>query len=425
MDSVIFLNAVSPIAAHLKEYIKGSYLAPNSSSSYRSLASISAMSQPFVHIITSLSDGGAEAVLFRLVAFHDPQNHVVISLSGKGKYGPLLERCGVKVHYLNMPRGRLTFGGLRKLFSILRRERPHVVQTWMYHANLVGGLVARLTGCRKVFWNIRHADLTPGAYGRGTRLVSRLCARLSRFVPTGIVACAERARTVHIAEGYDARKFTVIPNGYDIARFRPDAATRDALRRGIGVGPDTVLLGLVGRWNKEKDHSNLLAALSRLAADRRDIRLLLVGTGCTADNAELVSTIAHHGLSGRVIVAGRRDDVPAVMNALDLHILSSSSEAFPNVVAEAMACGTPCVVTDVGDAALIVGETGWIVPPRDADALAAATARAVETMADAALWQHRQDNARRRIEDNFSLATMVARYEALWRDAPDDAVRTQ
>lgn len=368
-----------------------------------------------LHIITGLNDGGAEAVLYRLCIEGDPARYHVVSMMDGGKYGPMLQKAGIRVTCLNMPRGRMTFSGLCKLFVILRQEGPQVVQTWMYHANLIGGIVARLSGCRKVFWNIRHTDLTPGAYGRWTRLVSRLCALLSRFLPTGIVVCAERARAIHISEGYDARKFTVIPNGYDVTLFQPDAAVRHAMRQEMTIGPDTNLLGLVGRWNKEKDHPNLLTAFSRLVAVGGDIRLVLVGTGCTEDNAELMSAIAHNELSGRVILAGQRDDVPAIMNALDLHILSSSSEAFPNVVAEAMACGTPCVVTNVGDAALIVDDTGWVVPPKNAQALAEAIDMALNERKESEQWKRRQIMARQRIINEFSLATMIARYREVWR----------
>lgn len=373
-----------------------------------------------VHIITGLNDGGAEAVLYRLcLAAEQHDRHVVISLSPAGKYSPLLEAAGVEVHHLDMPRGRLTVSGLLRLFRLLRHHRPDVVQTWMYHADLLGGVVARLAGCRRVFWNIRHSELVPGATGRSTLIVARLCAFLSRLVPHGIVACAERAREVHIGIGYDAGRFVVIPNGYDVSRYRPDIAARAALRDELGIGPETPLLGLVGRWNKQKDHPNLLAAFARVAQEQPGIRLLLVGTGCTPDNSDLVALIEGHHLAGQVLLAGRRDDIPAVMNGLDLHILSSShGEGFPNVVAEAMACGTPCIVTDVGDAALIVGQTGWVVPPRDPEALAEAMRAALGAMQDDATWHDRKDSARRRIADNFSLSTMVERYQALWQDAP-------
>ena len=367
------------------------------------------------HIITGLADGGAEAVLYRLVTTDTSgTRHVVVSLGDAGKYGPMLQSLGVNVHALDMPRGRLTTGGLVRLYRLLRRERPDVVQTWMYHANLVGGIAARLAGCRRVFWGIHHTNLGKGTTGFSTRMVDWVCARLSRLMPYGIVACAESARQVHVARGYWPGKFCVIPNGYDLSHFRPDIASRHAVRRELGLDAHVALIGLVGRWHPSKDHANLLKAFAHLQSSHPESRLLLAGTQCDAGNAELGQLISNLGLNGVIHLLGARPDVPAIMNALDLHVLSSSGEAFPNVVAEAMACGTPCVVTDVGDAAVMVGETGWVVPPSNSDRLAKAIAAALDERQDPARWAERCKRARQRIIDNYSVERMVARYHDLW-----------
>jgi len=368
------------------------------------------------HITTGLNDGGAESVLYRLCQKSAaPSALMVISLSPAGKYSAPLAALGVTVHHLDMPRGRLTLGGLIKLFRLLRKERPALVQTWMYHADLVGGVLARLAGVRRVFWNIRHTELAAGATGRSTRIVAELCARLSRFIPLKIIACAERACAVHIALGYDAKKIVVIANGYDISAYSPAPEIGEAVRKQLGLPLDVPVLGLVGRWNAQKDHANLVAAFKNVLTRQPETRLVLVGTDCTSDNAALVALLEDAGVSERVYLLGQRNDVPAIMNALDLHVLSSShGEAFPNVVAEAMACGTPCVVTDVGDAALIVGDTGWAVPPRNPAALSDAIATALDERKDQSTWALRKSRARARIAENFSLDKMVARYQAVW-----------
>ncbi|MBX6334886.1 glycosyltransferase, partial [Candidatus Saccharibacteria bacterium] len=176
-----------------------------------------------LHIITGLNDGGAEAVLYRLIMHDQDNEHGVVSLTGAGKYGPLLRAAGVPVWTLEMPRGRLTTRGLYTLWRLLRTQRPDVVQTWMYHADLVGGMLARLAGT-PVVWGIRNTTLEPGKSTRSTLWVARACARLSRWVPRRIVACAQAAVQVHAALGYDAARMMVIPNGYDLARFAPDGA---------------------------------------------------------------------------------------------------------------------------------------------------------------------------------------------------------
>lgn len=376
------------------------------------------------HIITDLADGGAEAVLYRLSIFPQPgYRHIVITLGPEEKYAPMLRAAGITTYCLGLSRGRLTVSAFLRLVKLLRREKPDAVQTWMYHANLVGGMAARMAGCRNVVWGIRHGRLVPEATRRNTRLVNWLCARLSRIVPLHIVACAESARLAHQEYGYSAAKFVIIPNGYETAQFTPDAEAGTAIRAELGIDcnrpdhPAPVIgpvIGMVGRWHPDKDHANLLAAFAVIAQQFPGAQLVLAGTGCSPDNAALMALLHDHGIADGVHLLGRRNDIPAIMNALNLHVLSSRSEAFPNVVAEAMACGTLCVVTDAGDAALIVGDTGWVVPVRNSACLAKAIEQALNGHNDAKAWQARKVAARQRILADFSLASMVAQYHSVW-----------
>ncbi len=369
-----------------------------------------------LHITTGLNDGGAEAVLYRLVCHDGPERHHVVSLMDEGKYGPLLRQAGARVTCLNMPRRRLTLKGLWRLWRLLRTDRPDVVQTWMYHGDLVGGVIARLAGVRRVCWGIHHTTLEPGKSARTTIWIAHLNARLSRWVPHAIVCCAEKAREVHAALGYAADKMVVIPNGYDLGQFRPDREARERLRREWQIADGTFLIGMVGRFDPQKDHGNLIAALSRLTQRGMPFVCVLVGKDLLPDNPSISQQIAAHGLGENVRLLGQRTDIPAVMNALDVHVLSSSyGEAFPNVLAEAMACGTPCVATDVGDAAQIVGETGWVVPPRDPDALADAIQAAwTEWSRQKGRWGLRQQAARQRVAERFSIERMTEAYRAIW-----------
>jgi glycosyltransferase involved in cell wall biosynthesis len=379
-----------------------------------------------MHIITGLANGGAEAALYRLVtAASSGIEHRVVSLMDRGKYGPLLESAGVRVDSLGMERSRLGAGALLRLYRLMRSARPDVVQTWMYHANLIGGIVARLAGCRHVVWGIHHCDLDRASSKASTRAVARLGAIVSRRLPREIVCCAAQAARVHRRIGY-ADKLLVIPNGYDTTRFAPDPSARARLRAGWGVGPDEALLGMVARWHPQKDHYNLLDALVRVRAGRPNVKCVLVGDGCEAGNRMLVGWVRSLGLSGHVHLSGPRDDIPAVMNAIDLHVLSSSGEAFPNVLAEAMSCGTPCVATAVGDTAAIIGPTGWLVQPGRPDDLARAIVSALQSMQDREGWAARRAACRARIEERFSIGRMSESYAAVWRgsasgDGPDSA----
>lgn len=368
-----------------------------------------------LHVITGLHDGGAEGALFRLCTYDSENIHQVISMTEPGKYGPLLEAQGIQVTCLGMPRGRLTSKGLFQLWRQIRKTQPDVVQTWMYHADLVGGVLARLAGCQNVIWGIRNTTLSRGESTHNTIRVARLCARLSSFVPRRILCCAEKARSIHSALGYDERRMRVVPNGYDLSTFRPDSDAREALRKELGIPPEAFLLGFVARFDPQKDHANLLHALARLRDAGKTPLCLLVGTGLETGNPVIVRMITELGLTDQVRLLGRRTDIPDVMNALDLHVMSSAfGEAFPNVLCEAMACGTPCVTTDVGDAVLIVSETGWAVPPRDSVALSEALGRAMDCRGHAD-WTARKEAARRRIEAHFTLERMREGYHAVWR----------
>lgn len=370
-----------------------------------------------VHVITGLNDGGAESTLFQLVTRERANRHVVVSLMDCGKYGSLLEKEAIRLHTLDLQRGRISLVSMLRLWRILRDEKPQAVQTWMYHADLIGGTTARLAGIRHVYWGVHHADLDKASTPLLTRLVARLNALLSHVVPSKIICCAERARLVHRRLGYRAQKLVVVPNGYDTTRFAPSRDDRTKLREHWGLGEDIPVLGMVGRFHPDKDHENLLQALSKLKQKDDHFACLLVGPGINTANEELMSWIDRWDVKSHVRLLDRQSDIPAIMNAIDIHVLSSRSEAFPNVIAEAMACGTPCVTTAVGDAPMIVGSTGWIAPVSDASALASTIKLSLEAREDVAEWNMRRAACRQRIIDYFDYDRMVESYLRIWKSS--------
>ncbi len=378
---------------------------------------MSAAALRVVHVITGLGQGGAESVLWRLATLPGQEvEHIVVSLTDDGIYGERLRAAGVTVHALGMPRGRITLGGFMALRRLIAGARPDAVQTWMYHADLIGGLAARLAGVRAVAWGIRNSGAHLERSSRSARMVLRACALLSGVLPGAIVCAAQDAAERHAAKGYRRDRMVVISNGYDLSRYAPDAAARARVRAQWGLDGDVPVIGCVARWDPLKDHANLLRAVAALVRDGRDagLRCVLVGRGMTIDNPELMALVDKLGLRERLVLAGPSDDVPAVMNGLDLHVLSSCAEGFPNVVAEAMACGVYCVVTDVGDAAYIVGDTGVVVPPEQPEALARGIETALRDVASRG--QGRAGEAgRARVLANFDLARMVRDYIAVWR----------
>ncbi len=324
-------------------------------------------------IITGLATGGAEMMLHKLLQNIDRNRFepTVISLMSKGEIGPRIEALGIPVHTLDMRRGLPNPLMVLRLARLLRQLQPALVHTWMYHSDLLGGLAARLAGCRRVIWGIRHSNLSKTENKRSTLAVVGLCARLSTWLPVQILSCSHRAKEVHAAVGYVDEKIHVIPNGFDLGRFAPDVTARASLRAELGLPPDVPLVGVVARFDAQKNHLGFVQAAAQLLAQLPQVHFVLAGTGVDAGNAALQAAIAAHpGLQAHMHLLGRRDDVPRLMAAFDVLASPSHGEAFPNVLGEAMACGLPCVVTDAGDSAEIVGNTGRVVAIGDMAALA-------------------------------------------------------
>jgi glycosyltransferase involved in cell wall biosynthesis len=240
------------------------------------------------------------------------------------------------------------------------------------------------------------------------------CARLSHWLPARIVCCSEASRQVHRQRGYPADKMLVITNGFDLATFRPDQGARQSVRQELGIPEDAPLIGLVARFDPQKDHRNFLQAAAKLHAQLPESYFLLCGDDLTWENAELVGWIEPVGIRHRCRLLGTREDTPRLTAALDLATTSSAyGEAFPLVIGEAMACGVPCVVTDVGDSAIIVGETGVVVPPRDPQALATGWSQLLLDMSRDERLQLGMA-ARQRIMERYSMGKIVAQYESLY-----------
>lgn len=336
----------------------------------------------------------------------------VISLIGMGEIGPRIAALGIPVHVVGMHRGLPNPLKVLKLIRLLRETQPEVVHTWMYHADLLGGLAARLIGYDKVIWCLRHSNLSMRDNSLSTLMVVRVCALLSSWVPVGIVSCSNRAKEVHVGAGYTESKIHVIPNGFELDRFRPDALARLVVRAELGLSPQTRLVGLIARYDHQKNHVGFIQAASLVNAQLPDVHFVLAGEGADVLNCELRSNVAALGLEEKMHLLGRRDDVPRLMAALDVLASSSHGEAFPNVLGEAMACGVPCVVTDVGDSAEIVGEAGRVVPAGDMHGLARELLEVLQLQTTD--WAALSVKARARVGANYEISNVASMYQAFY-----------
>jgi glycosyltransferase involved in cell wall biosynthesis len=330
-----------------------------------------------LHIISGLNVGGAEAMLKRLIESSpaSTRDAAVVSLTSLGVIGESLRAQGVRVHTLGMSSALDAPLALWRLVRLVRQYQPRIVQTWMYHADLLGGLAARLAGSRAVVWGIRSTTLPGGPLSAIFWLV-RLCAICSHIVPHRIICCARSVKEVHIKLGYPAHKMAVIPNGYNFAAFDRHLASRSKARMDLGIKEAEIVVGAIGRFDPQKDFHNFVTAASGLLAKRANVTYLMVGRDLEWANATLRAWIESTKRAKNFQLLGEQSDIPYFLSAMDIFCLSSKcGEGFPNVVAEAMAMGLPCVVTRVGDAADIVGVDDFVVPVSDPASLADALRR--------------------------------------------------
>ena len=373
-----------------------------------------------LHIIIGLNVGGAELMLKRLVESHhgNPNyRHSVISLTTVGKVGSQLREMGVEVRALGMRSPLDIPRVLWQLVRVIHADRPDIVQTWMYHADLLGGLAARLAGNCHVIWGVRCSAI-PQSGVSATQLVVSICTWMSHFIPKVIVCCAESARVAHAEKGFDQSKMVVIPNGYELSQFNSNPMRRQQARSAFWFGDDDVVVGIVGRFDLLKDYKNFVLAATIVAAKVNHVKFLMVGRGVDSENNELKGWLLESGFAHKFVLAGERSDVPDCLAATDIFCLSSSKEGFPNVVCEAMAMNVPCVVTDAGDAAEIVADTGIVVAPRDSVALAGALQSMISMGMDERL--RLGGLARLRIEKNYSIEIASARFAALYKRLIND-----
>ena len=368
-----------------------------------------------LHVITTLTVGGAESALARIVeaAASRGVESRVAALRAYGATAERLSAAGHTVEDLGMRPSRPTARGFARLIRLIREFEPDVIQTWMYHADLAGSLANLLAGRRPMVWNIRHSNFGDEDLKPVTRLTVRACALLSNRLPDRIVCCSNKGATIHVRRGYPPERIAVIPNGFDLQRFRPDAEARASVRLEFGIPEDAPVIGLAARLHPQKDHATFFDAAAMIATKSPDAWFLLCGNGINEANPAVRDLAVRAGVAERTCLVGLRADMSRVMAAMDVYVSSSAfGEGFSNVIGEAMAVGVPAVVTDVGDSALLVGDTGAVVPPRQSAPLAAHVLELLELPASAR--QERSRRARERIAREFSIDSVLDRYLETW-----------
>lgn len=359
-------------------------------------------------LIRSLEAGGAERQLVTAArALHQCGHRVAVAVFyGGGRLQSGLSEAGIPVHDLAKG-GRWSLGFLVRLIRLIRTSRPDVLHSYLVVSNLIAVLLKPLFPRLPVVWGIRASAVDFSRFGRLAALTFQAERRLS-FLPDLIIYNSEAGRAHHQGLGYPAGRGVVIPNGIDTTAFTPCPERGAALRQVWGIAADTPLIGLAARIDPLKGHDTFLRAAALLRQNRPDARFVCIGGGDESLAGRLRAQADRLGLKQAVIWVGHHGDMPAAYSALDVACLASVTEGFPNVVAEAMACGIPCAVTDVGEAAEVVGDTGRVVPPGDAEALAAAWDALLAAPDRAAA----ANAARHRIDSLYNTAALAKRMAA-------------
>lgn len=365
-------------------------------------------------------------MLFKLLSSMDKKRFRcnVISLSDYWPIGAMIEKLDVPVKALNFGQSITCFRNLCSVQAIMLKQPTDIIQTWMYHADFVGSLIKSAHFKKKPFliWNIRHSDFKKRKESLRSQIIVKACSILSHYIPTKIICNSFRGATVHKEMGYDYKKIKVIHNGFDTNIFKPDPAAYFKLRQSLHLPPDCLVVGKVARFHYQKNHLGFFEAAKKMKQQLPSIHFVLCGNQIEKNNKEIVGMIDKHGLTSCTHLLGLQSDMAFIYAGLDLAVSNSTvGEGLPNVIGEAMACGVPCVVTDVGDSKFLVGNTGKSVPPGKPQVLADACVDLLKL--DKARRQSIGQMARQRICEQFSIKKIAKEYEQLYLSIMDSSKR--
>ncbi len=371
-----------------------------------------------LHIITSSETGGAEIALEKLIRFHISRSnylHSVICIKPLGEVGDRLMSEGVEVTSLNLKNFLFLPFSFFKLLSLIKKQKPDLIQTWLYHADLIGSLASFLLGFKKLIWNIRSSD---ALLGKGLSisgfLSMKICSLISHYIPHTIISVAERAKDQHIKQGYCEKKFKVIHNGFFLEEFNPLLNITKNLRERNGLIQGFKIIGSVGRYNEYKDYKTFIAASEIMLSERKDILFVLIGEGLEDNNEELKKLLIKHGVYDNFRLLGKQNNVNELFLLFDIFCLHSVSEGFPNVLGEAMSSGIPCVSTDAGDAGILLGDTGRLVEVSQPKQLSKALLEVLDLPSEKI--KEISILGRERIKSKFSINRIVNKYEELYKE---------
>ena len=376
---------------------------------------MTASSIVILHAIGGLEQGGAELFLERLLLSRrnaENEKHIVVSLNRLGPIGLRLQKAGFVVYSLSISSFISALASSLRLINILKRENPCIIQTWMYRADFFVGIVSYIFGYKNIAWGIRTTYLPKKGVSK-TALLRFFCSVLSYFVPRKIILAAVASKDYHVKKLYSKDKMCVIPNGYKIPCDSNVKQWRDQARFDLGLSQGDTLVGAVGRFTPEKDYSNLLQSYRIVLNKYPKLKFLIIGKDIKWNNLELRGLIELAGISKSLILIDEVENIFLYYSAMDVFVLGSKTEGFPNVLAEAMSFGIPCVSTDVGDAKFILGDAGVVTAKESPGSLATGLISILDLPLDQRIKMGIQGSTR--IKNHFSIESSAKQYMDVYR----------
>lgn len=375
------------------------------------MLNMSLRKRKIIHIINSLDLGGAETALYHLLcAMHHDDELSVIVLNETGYYSRKMNELDIHIDYLAIKKNPIR--AFYQLVSLIKRSKPDVVQTWLYHGNLIGGISAKLCGVKQIIWSVRCEGV---GLKKTTNWIKHCCAWLSWIIPHQIIINSQSAVTHHCRIGYNAQKIRLIYNGFCTSLFTPNRITLQQLGE-TNLPSNALLIGTLARFHPDKDYSTLIQAIDTVCeSHHQPVYFVLCGTGCHEKNTALNVMLQPIKYKNRVILIDGVDDPVTYLNQLDIFVLTSKTEGFPNSLAEAMLCELPCIATDVGDVKMMLAGTGLLIPHGDPKQLASMCIKMLEQTPEARAKLGAL--ARKQIENTYSMDVNVTRMKAIYDES--------
>jgi len=365
-----------------------------------------------IHIITSLESGGAESNLYKIVTNDDINTHIIISLSTLGIYGKKFIEKGIIVYSLNLNNYILIFSSIKKIFKIINNFKPDIIHSWMYHSNLITILIFFKFKKVKIIWNIRGSfekELTK----LKTKLIIYLCSFFSYFIPSKIVYCSKYSMITHEKIFYNKNISLFIPNGFLIPEIFNIKEKKNDFLKYYNLNKKTFVIGMAARFDPHKDYENLFKVIKMTSSLENKIIFLLAGKDINYNNIHLMKLINNFKISKKIILLDNYDNINDFYSILDLHILVSLSESFPNVIAESMSVGIPNISTAVGEAKNIINDKGWIVSRNNPNNFYKSLIAAMKLFENKDLWNDLKKSCIEEIKKNYSLEKMLSNYNKI------------